>query len=146
MAKKFEAGLEIKADVQGTQSIVKLASEIDAVGVDASELRTEALALAQAWKQLENSQALIASFKSLKEQTNQVTAKLSAAQAKVAELAREMKSNPTAELEERFQAAIEKTKSLTNQQEQLKQKLSQTRTALDQAGVSVKNLGVSMVT
>ncbi len=141
MAKKFEAGLEIKADVQGTQSIVKLASEIDAVGVDASELRTEALALAQAWKQLENSQALIASFKTLKEQTAQVTTKLSAAQAKVAELAREMKSNPTAELEERFQAAIEKTKSLTNQQEQLKQKLSQTRTALDQAGVSVKSLG-----
>ena len=145
MAKKFEAGLEIKADVQGTQSIVKLASEIDAVGVDASELRTEALALAQAWKQLENSQALIASFKTLKEQTTQVTAKLSAAQAKVAELAREMKSNPTAELEERFQAAIEKTKSLTNQQEQLKQKLGQTRTALDQAGISVKNLSAEYI-
>ena len=145
MAKKFEAGLEIKADVQGTQSIVKLASEIDAVGVDASELRTEALALAQAWKQLENSQALIASFKTLKEQTVQVTTKLSAAQAKVAELAREMKTNPTAELEERFQAAIEKTKSLTNQQEQLKQKLGQTRTALDQAGISVKNLSAEYI-
>ena len=141
MAKKFEAGLEIKADVQGAGEIAKLANELDAAGVDASALRGEALALAQAWKQLENTQALIANYKTLKEQTSQVSTKLSEAKEKVAELAREMKTNPTSELQTQFQAAIEKTKSLTNQQEQLTQKLSQTRTALTQAGISVKNLG-----
>ena len=119
MTKKFEAGLEIKADVQGAGEIAKLANELDAAGVDASALRGEALALAQAWKQLENTQALIANYKALKEQTSQVSTKLSEAKEKVAELAREMKTNPTSELQTQFQAAIEKAKSLTNQQEQL---------------------------
>ena len=66
MAKKFEAGLEIKADVKGTESVSRLADEIDAAGIDTSKLRQEGAELAQQWQQLENNQKLIARFRELK--------------------------------------------------------------------------------
>ncbi|UOO89589.1 tape measure protein [Vitreoscilla massiliensis] len=140
MAKKFEAGLEIKADVKGTESVSRLADEIEAAGIDTSNLRREGAELTQQWQQLENNQKLIARFRELKLEARDVGQALEASKLKTAALAAEFNVSPSKSLEKQLQASIRETKSLTSQQESLNQKVSQTRTAMADAGISTKNL------
>lgn len=66
MAQTFETELLIKAGVQGLETIAKLASEIEAAGLDVSKLSQEGLALNKTFNEIEQKQGLIDLFRTQK--------------------------------------------------------------------------------
>lgn len=66
MAEIFETELLIKAGVQGLETIAKLASEIEAAGLDVSKLSEEGLALNKTFNDIEQKQGLISLFRAQK--------------------------------------------------------------------------------
>ncbi|WP_304333733.1 phage tail tape measure protein [Conchiformibius steedae] len=138
---KIRAGLEIQANVKGTQQIHQLADSLEAAGVDASKLREHGLALAQTWQQLESRKALIDHFKSLQTAADGLADELKAAQEQSEKLKQAWqadKGNENAKMAYVRQAKA--VSDLSKKQDELRQKLQHARTAMDEAGIAVKNL------
>lgn len=138
---KIRAGLEIQANVKGTQQIHQLADSLEAAGVDASKLREHGLALAQTWQQLESRKALIDHFKSLQTAADGLSDELKAAQEQSEKLKQAWqadKGNENAKMAYVRQAKA--VSDLSNKQDELRQKLQHARAAMNDAGIAVKNL------
>ena len=76
----FEASLRIKAGVEGTDNIDKLAKSISEAGVDVTGLTEESAKLAKQFGEIEQKQALINQFRELKKATSEANAEWQAAQ------------------------------------------------------------------
>lgn len=76
----FEASLRIKAGVEGTDNIDKLAKSISEAGVDVTGLTEESAKLAKQFGEIEQKQALIDQFRELKKATSEANAEWQAAQ------------------------------------------------------------------
>lgn len=80
----FEASLRIKAGVEGTDNIDKLAESIADAGVDVTHLTDESAKLAKQFGEIEQKQALITQFRELKKATSEANTEWQAAQAATA--------------------------------------------------------------
>lgn len=80
----FEASLRIKAGVEGTDNIDKLAKSISEAGVDVTGLTEESAKLAKQFGEIEQKQALITQFRELKKATSEANTEWQAAQAATA--------------------------------------------------------------
>ena len=80
----FEASLRIKAGVEGTDNIDKLAESIADAGVDVTHLTDESAKLAKQFGEIEQKQALIDQFRELKKATSEANTEWQAAQAATA--------------------------------------------------------------
>lgn len=141
MAKQIEAGLKIKAGVEGVENLRRLADEIEAMGGDTARLREQSNALAAAWQEVAAKQALVERFRDLKTQSRDLAAELEAMRQKTAGLAQQMQADPSAALRRQFEAARQKTAQLKGQQAELQQSLQQVRTELAAAELPARTLG-----
>ena len=139
-AANIKAGIEISAEVKGEEVVAKLAKTIEEAGIDTAELTERGKELSQTFARLDKAAALAEQFKKLKTQTQEVAAELSRAQAQTASLAREMKANPSKELEKQFKAAAAEAGRLKRQKTELAEQTHNTRKALAEAGISTKKL------
>ena len=80
----FEASLRIKAGVEGTDNIDKLAKSISEAGVDVTGLTEESAKLAKQFGEIEQKQALIDQFRELKKATSEANTEWQTAQAATA--------------------------------------------------------------
>ena len=139
-AANIKAGIEISAEVKGEEVVAKLAKTIGEAGIDTAALTERGKELSQTFTRLDKASALAEQFKKLKTQTQEVAAELSRAQAQTASLAREMKANPSKELEKQFKAAAAEAGRLKRHKAELAVETHNTRKALAEAGISTKNL------
>ena len=139
-AANIKAGIEISAEVKGEEVVAKLAKTIEEAGIDTAALTERGKELSQTFTRLDKASALAEQFKKLKTQTQEVAAELSRAQAQTASLAREMKANPSKELEKQFKAAAAEAGRLKQRKAELAVETHNTRKALAEAGISTKNL------
>lgn len=139
-AANIKAGIEISAEVKGEEVVAKLAKTIEEAGIDTAALTERGKELSQTFTRLDKASALAEQFKKLKTQTQEVAAELSRAQAQTASLAREMKANPSKELEKQFKAAAAEAGRLKRHKAELAVETHNTRKALAEAGISTKNL------
>ena len=139
-AANIKAGIEISAEVKGEEVVAKLAKTIEEAGIDTAALTERGKELSQTFARLDKAAALAEQFKKLKTQTQEVAAELSRAQAQTASLAREMKANPSKELEKQFKAAAAEAGRLKRQKTELAEQTHNTRKALAEAGISTKKL------
>ena len=138
-AANIKAGIEISAEVKGEEVVAKLAKTIEEAGIDTAALTERGKELSQTFARLDKAAALAEQFKKLKTQTQEVAAELSHAQAQTASLAREMKANPSKELEKHFKAAAAEAGRLKQRKAELAVETHNTRKALAEAGISKKN-------
>ena len=139
-AANIKAGIEISAEVKGEEVVAKLAKTIEEAGIDTAALTERGKELSQTFARLDKAAALAEQFKKLKTQTQEVAAELSRAQAQTASLAREMKANPSKELEKQFKAAAAEAGRLKQRKAELAVETHNTRKALAEAGISTKKL------
>lgn len=139
-AANIKAGIEISAEVKGEEVVAKLAKTIEEAGIDTAALTERGKELSQTFSRLDKASALAEQFKKLKTQTQEVAAELSHAQAQTASLAREMKANPSKELEKQFKAAAAEAGRLKQRKAELAVETHNTRKALAEAGISTKKL------
>ena len=139
-AANIKAGIEISAEVKGEEVVAKLAKTIEEAGIDTAALTERGKELSQTFARLDKAAALAEQFKKLKTQTQEVAAELSHAQAQTASLAREMKANPSKELEKQFKAAAAEAGRLKQRKAELAVETHNTRKALAEAGISTKKL------
>lgn len=126
---KFETELLIKAGVKGLEAIAKLGAEIEAAGVDVSELSSKGAILSKTFNDLENQQTLISEFQKLKTQAQSVAEALDKSHANTAKLSKEWKQSESVVRE--HQSAIEKQSS----------SLLEQKVAIDNQVQSIKKLG-----
>ncbi len=86
----FEASLRIKAGVEGTDNINKLAESISEAGLDVTHLTDESAKLAKQFGEIEQKQALITQFRELKAATTEANTAWQQAQAATADYAKQM--------------------------------------------------------
>lgn len=139
-AANIKAGIEISAEVKGEEVVAKLAKTIEEASIDTAALTERGKELSQTFARLDKAAALAEQFKKLKTQTQEVAAELSRAQAQTASLAREMKANPSKELEKQFKAAAAEAGRLKQRKAELAVETHNTRKALAEAGISTKKL------
>lgn len=127
MAKQIEAGLKIKAGVEGAETLRQLADEIEAMGGDTAQLREQSKSLGEAWQRVAAQQALIARFRELKTESRGLADELAATQANINTLAQRMQADPSAALRRQFDAATQKAARLKDKQSELQQSLQRVR-------------------
>jgi TP901 family phage tail tape measure protein len=170
VAQNFETELLIKAGVQGLETIAKLASEIEAAGLDVSKLSEEGLALNKTFNEIDQKQGLIDLFRNQKlaaveaskawqdaqESTKTLSQEWQAAAVKADELkaAMEASDDVTKAQKDEYKAAAKEVENYAKAHEQsviaagkLKDKytnlngeLSATRQAMADTGLSTTDL------
>ena len=137
-----QARYEIKADVQGTESVADLASRLDSLAkVLDGEVRTRAQAAAAELRQLGQQDQAITQFNQLKTAVNASGNALKAAEAEASNFAKQIAAAgpPTAQEAaalQKLQAAAAATRTTLEQQQQA---LSGATAELQKFGVSSKN-------
>lgn len=170
MAQNFETELLIKAGVQGLETIAKLASEIEAAGLDVSKLSEEGLALNKTFNEIDQKQGLIDLFRNQKlaaveaskawqdaqESTKTLSQEWQAAAVKADELkaAMEASDDVTKAQKDEYKAAAKEVENYAKAHEQsviaagklkdeytnLNGELSATRQAMADTGLSTTDL------
>lgn len=170
MAQNFETELLIKAGVQGLETIAKLASEIEAAGLDVSKLSEEGLALNKTFNEIDQKQGLIDLFRTQKlavveasaawqeaqESTKTLAQEWQAAAAKADELKASMEASDevTKAQKDEYKAATKEVENYAKAHEQsvkaagklkdehtsLNTELSATRQAMADTGLSTTDL------
>lgn len=170
MAQNFETELLIKAGVQGLETIAKLASEIEAAGLDVSKLSEEGLALNKTFNEIDQKQGLIDLFRTQKlavveasaawqeaqESTKTLAQEWQAAAAKADELKASMEASDevTKAQKDEYKAAAKEVENYAKAHEQsvkaagklkdehtsLNTELSVTRQAMADTGLSTTDL------
>jgi len=170
VAQNFETELLIKAGVQGLETIAKLASEIEAAGLDVSKLSEEGLALNKTFNEIDQKQGLIDLFRTQKlavveasaawqeaqESTKTLAQEWQAAAAKADELKASMEASDevTKAQKDEYKAATKEVENYAKAHEQsvkaagklkdehtsLNTELSATRQAMADTGLSTTDL------
>ncbi|WP_354624838.1 tape measure protein [Psychromonas sp. MME2] len=134
--------LNIDTRTTGSESLKKLSGLIDELGEEAQHTHGEAKQLGARINELEQQKGAIASFRSLKKELGETTARLEQAKAKATALGREMgeTDKPTKALSKSFNDAKKKLTALKTAEQQQTQSLQAMRGQLEQSGIKTNQL------
>jgi len=134
--------LNIDTRTSGSESLKKLAGLIDELGTEAQQTHPEARMLGERINELEQQQGAIASFRLLKKELGETTARLEQAKAKATALGREMgeAEKPTKALSTAFNNAKTQAQKLEIAEQQQTLALQSLRGELSQSGIKTNQL------
>ena len=139
-ANRIEAGLRIKAGVEGTEDVGKLAEELKATGVDAGGLTQKFDELQSEFADIGKQQALIESFKGIKREFKETDIAIAALKQEQRKLKTEMDGDGTKAQQKRLADLKAEVNSLHGRKRALGNQLTATRAGMDAAGITTQTL------
>ena len=136
----IQAGIEIKAGVEGVENIKALSAQIEAVGVDTSALAKSTDEAGREFAEIAKQQGLIDYYRKLGSELEETDVALKAAKSSLSALSAQMKDSATKAQEREYQKLSEQVNRLEGAKRRLKDGLALTTQAMNASGVSVKNL------
>ena len=136
----IQAGIEIKAGVEGVENIKALSAQIEAAGVDTSALAKSTDEAGREFAEIAKQQGLIDYYRKLGSELEETDVALKAAKSSLSALSAQMKDSATKAQEREYQKLSEQVNSLEGAKRRLKDSLTLTTQAMNASGVSVKNL------
>lgn len=136
----IQAGIEIKAGVEGVENIKALSAQIEAAGVDTSALARSTDEAGREFAEIAKQQGLIDYYRKLGSELEETDVALKAAKSSLSALSAQMKDSATKAQEREYQKLSEQVNSLEGAKRRLKDSLTLTTQAMNASGVSVKNL------
>lgn len=136
----IQAGIEIKAGVEGVENIKALSAQIEAAGVDTSALAKSTDEAGREFAEIAKQQGLIDYYRKLGSELEETDVALKAAKSGLSALSAQMKDGATKTQEREYQKLSEQVNRLEGAKRRLKDGLALTTQAMNASGVSVKNL------
>lgn len=136
----IQAGIEIKAGVEGVENIKALSAQIEAAGVDTSALAKSTDEAGREFAEIAKQQGLIDYYRKLGSELEETDVALKAAKSGLSALSAQMKDSATKAQEREYQKLSEQVNRLEGATRRLKDGLALTTQAMNASGVSVKNL------
>ena len=136
----IQAGIEIKAGVEGVENIKALSAQIEAAGVDTSALAKSTDEAGREFAEIAKQQGLIDYYRKLGGELEETDVVLKAAKSSLSALSAQMKDSATKAQEREYQKLSEQVNRLEGAKRRLKDGLALTTQAMNASGVSVKNL------
>lgn len=136
----IQAGIEIKAGVEGVENIKALSAQIEAAGVDTSALAKSTDEAGREFAEIAKQQGLIDYYRKLGSELEETDVALKAAKSSLSALSAQMKDSATKAQEREYQKLSEQVNRLEGVKRRLKDGLALTTQAMNASGVSVKNL------
>lgn len=136
----IQAGIEIKAGVEGVENIKALSAQIEAAGVDTSALAKSTDEAGREFAEIAKQQGLIDYYRKLGSELEKTDVALKAAKSSLSALSAQMKDSATKAQEREYQKLSEQVNRLEGAKRRLKDGLALTTQAMNASGVSVKNL------
>lgn len=136
----IQAGIEIKAGVEGVENIKALSAQIEAAGVDTSALAKSTDEAGREFAEIAKQQGLIDYYRKLGSELEETDVALKAAKSGLSALSAQMKDSATKAQEREYQKLSEQVNRLEGAKRRLKDGLALTTQAMNASGVSVKNL------
>lgn len=136
----IQAGIEIKAGVEGVENIKALSAQIEAAGVDTSALAKSTDEAGREFAEIAKQQGLIDYYRRLGSELEETDVALKAAKSGLSALSAQMKDGATKVQEREYQKLSEQVNRLEGAKRRLKDGLALTTQAMNASGVSVKNL------
>lgn len=136
----IQAGIEIKAGVEGVENIKALSAQIEAAGVDTSALAKSTDEAGREFAEIAKQQGLIDYYRKLGGELEETDVALKAAKSGLSALSAQMKDSATKAQEREYQKLSEQVNRLEGAKRRLKDGLALTTQAMNASGVSVKNL------
>ncbi|WP_456090378.1 phage tail tape measure protein [Neisseria sp.] len=136
----IQAGIEIKAGVEGVENIKALSAQIEAAGVDTSALAKSTDEAGREFAEIAKQQGLIDYYRKLGSELEETDVALKAAKSGLSALSAQMKDGATKAQEREYQKLSEQVNRLEGATRRLKDGLALTTQAMSASGVSVKNL------
>lgn len=136
----IQAGIEIKAGVEGVENIKALSAQIEAAGVDTSALAKSTDEAGREFAEIAKQQGLIDYYRKLGGELEETDVALKAAKSGLSALSAQMKDGATKAQEREYQKLSEQVNRLEGAKRRLKDGLALTTQAMNASGVSVKNL------
>ena len=136
----IQAGIEIKAGVEGVENIKALSAQIEAAGVDTSALAKSTDEAGREFAEIAKQQGLIDYYRKLGSELEETDVALKAAKSSLSALSAQMKDSATKAQEREYQKLSEQVNRLEGAKRRLKDGLALTTQAINASGVSVKNL------
>lgn len=136
----IQAGIEIKAGVEGVENIKALSAQIEAAGVDTSALAKSTDEVGREFAEIAKQQGLIDYYRKLGSELEETDVALKAAKSSLSALSAQMKDSATKAQEREYQKLSEQVNRLEGAKRRLKDGLALTTQAMNASGVSVKNL------
>ncbi len=136
----IKAGIQISADVAGSEQINQLSSTIKQAAGETSELTAQAEKLEQQWREAQANQALITHYRSLKSALADNRTEITQTEQQMRQLAAQMQNGATKEQSKQYQQLEQQLTQLNQQKRQLLTTLRETNTQMNQVGINTKNL------
>lgn len=136
----IQAGIEIKAGVEGVENIKALSAQIEAAGVDTSALAKSTDEAGREFAEIAKQQGLIDYYRKLGGELEETDVALKAAKSSLSALSAQMRDSATKAQEREYQKLSEQVNKLEGAKRRLKDGLALTTQAMNASGVSVKNL------
>lgn len=136
----IQAGIEIKAGVEGVENIKALSAQIEAAGVDTSALAKSTDEAGREFAEIAKQQGLIDYYRKLGSELEETDVALKVAKSSLSALSAQMKDGATKAQEREYQKLSEQVNRLEGAKRRLKDSLALTTQAMNASGVSVKNL------
>lgn len=136
----IQAGIEIKAGVEGVENIKALSAQIEAAGVDTSALAKSTDEAGREFAEIAKQQGLIDYYRKLGGELEETDVALKAAKSSLSALSAQMRDSATKAQEREYQKLSEQVNRLEGAKRRLKDGLALTTQAMNASGVSVKNL------
>ncbi|MDO4434377.1 MAG: phage tail tape measure protein [Alysiella sp.] len=141
MAKaSIQTGIEIQANVQGSERIRELADTIQATTDETSELAQEAKQLQQQWQQAQSNQAIIEHYRAIKTSLSDNRQEIAQTEQKLRQLHTQMKDGASKQQKHDYQQLEKQLAQLNQQKRNLLNSLRNNNHAMQEAGMSVRNL------
>lgn len=136
----IQAGIDIKAGVEGVENIKALSAQIEAAGVDTSALAKSTDEAGREFAEIAKQQGLIDYYRKLGGELEETDVALKAAKSSLSALSAQMRDSATKAQEREYQKLSEQVNRLEGAKRRLKDGLALTTQAMNASGVSVKNL------
>ena len=136
----IQAGVQIHADVSGTQNINRLSQSISETSGETSVLTQQAAKLQQQWRETQANQALITHYRSLKATLADNRSEIKQTEQQMRQLDAQMQNGATQEQVKQYQKLQKQLAELKQEKRQLLTTLRETVTQMNQVGISSKNL------
>ncbi|WP_221800433.1 tape measure protein [Oceanobacter mangrovi] len=140
--KNLEVALALKIAQTGLENIRSVSDALRDAGVETAAFEEEAQQLSDAMREVSQQQKLVDQFVDLRSKTNDAKDALDAAQKKTKDLAIALKSTeaPTKKQTQEFERSRNTTRAASDAYQENQLKLQQLRAAMQDAGVSSRNL------
>ena len=131
----IQAGIEIKAGVEGVENIKALSAQIEAAGVDTSALAKSTDEAGREFAEIAKQQGLIDYYRKLGSELEEMDVALKAAKSSLSALSAQMKDSATKAQEREYQKLSEQVNRLEGAKRRLKDGLALTTQAMNASGV-----------